>query len=54
MTTHQRGLTEPAAETAIDQACRMLRLPTIRGQFVSTADAAEREQRTYRGSWPNC
>ncbi|MFG1711149.1 IS21-like element helper ATPase IstB [Nonomuraea sp. M3C6] len=49
MTTHQRGLTEPAAETAIDQACRMLRLPTIRSQFVSTADAAEREQLTYRG-----
>jgi DNA replication protein DnaC len=49
MTTHQRGLTEPAAETAIDQACRLLRLPTIRGQFIPTADAAEREQLTYRG-----
>src|SRR6476660_9215803 len=46
---HQRGLTEPAAEAAIDQACRMLRLPTIRGQFTATADAAEREQLTYRG-----
>ncbi|MGP4096415.1 IS21-like element helper ATPase IstB [Nonomuraea sp. KM90] len=49
MTTHQRGLTEPATETAIDQACRLLRLPTIRGQFIPTADAAEREQLTYRG-----
>jgi DNA replication protein DnaC len=46
---HQRGLTEPAAEAAVDQACRMLRLPTIRGQFTATADAAEREQLTYRG-----
>src|SRR5688500_2788040 len=47
--THQRGLTEPAAEAAVDQACRMLRLPTIRSQFLATADAAEREQLTYRG-----
>jgi DNA replication protein DnaC len=46
MTTHQP---EPAAGTAIDQACRLLRLPTIRGQFIATADAAEREQLTYRG-----
>lgn len=45
----QRGLTEPAAEAAIDQACRMLRLPTLRQQFVDIADAAEREQLTYRG-----
>ncbi|MFI6604155.1 IS21-like element helper ATPase IstB [Nonomuraea sp. NPDC050536] len=49
MTIHQRGLTEPAAETAIDQACKMLRLPTMRSQFVAIADAAEREQLTYRG-----
>jgi DNA replication protein DnaC len=47
--THQRGLTEQAAEAAIDQACRMLRLPTLRAQFIATADAAEREQLTYRG-----
>ncbi|WP_433476451.1 IS21-like element helper ATPase IstB [Spirillospora sp. CA-142024] len=47
--THQRGLTEPAAEAAIDQARRMLRLPTVRNQFLATADAAEREQLTYRG-----
>ncbi|MER5327094.1 IS21-like element helper ATPase IstB [Streptosporangium roseum] len=47
--TRQRGLTEPAAEAAIDQACRMLRLPTLRQQFVAIADAAEREQLTYRG-----
>lgn len=44
-----RGLTEQAADAAIDTACRMLRLPTIRTQFPTTADAAEREQLTYRG-----
>jgi DNA replication protein DnaC len=46
---HQRGLTEPAADAAIDQACRMLRLPTLRQQFTAIADAADREQLTYRG-----
>jgi hypothetical protein len=40
---HQRGLTEPAADAAIDQACRMLRLPTLRQQFAAIADAADRE-----------
>ncbi|MFD9123030.1 IS21-like element helper ATPase IstB [Streptomyces bottropensis] len=44
-----RGLTEEAATTAIDQACRMLRLPTIRGQFLDLAEAASREQMSYRG-----
>jgi DNA replication protein DnaC len=44
-----RGLTEQAAETAIDQACRMLRLPTIRGKFPELAEAATREQMTSLG-----
>jgi DNA replication protein DnaC len=44
-----RGLTEQAADAAVDTACRVLRLPTIRGQYSATADAAEREQMTYRG-----
>jgi DNA replication protein DnaC len=44
-----RGLTEPAAQTAIDQACRMRRLPTIRSQFGDLADAAAREQMSYLG-----
>ena len=44
-----RGMTEQAADAAIDTACRMLRLPTIRAQFTAAADAAEREQMTYRG-----
>lgn len=49
-----RGLTEQAADTAVDQACRMLRLPTIRSQYPELAEAALRDQMTYRGSWPNC
>jgi DNA replication protein DnaC len=48
-TTRHRGLTEQAADAAIDTACRSLRLPTIRAQFEAAADAAEREQLTYRG-----
>jgi len=49
MTTRQRGITEHAADAAIDSACRMLRLPTIRGRFADTADQATRDQLTYRG-----
>ncbi len=43
------ALTEPAADAAIDAACRNLRLPTMRGQFSELADAAARDQMTYRG-----
>lgn len=46
--TH-KGLTETAAEAAIDSATRLLRLPTIRAQATQAADAAERQQMTYRG-----
>ncbi|MFJ7280985.1 IS21-like element helper ATPase IstB [Kitasatospora sp. NPDC098663] len=45
----QRGLTEQAANAAVDQACRMLRLPTIRAQFPELAEAASREQMSYLG-----
>ena len=48
-TPRRHGLTEEAADTAVDQACRMLRLPTIRTQFSEMAEAAAREQLTYRG-----
>lgn len=44
-----RGLTEQAATVAVDQACRMLRLPTIRAQFPDLAEAAARDQMSYRG-----
>jgi DNA replication protein DnaC len=45
----RRGMTEEAAETAVDQACRVLRLPTIRTQVGEALAAAEREQLSYRG-----
>lgn len=45
----QRGLTEQAANAAVDQACRMLRLPTIRAQFPELAETASREQMSYLG-----
>lgn len=41
-----REMTEQAADASIDQACRMLRLPTIRSQFAETAG---REQMSYLG-----
>ena len=47
--TRARAITEEAAEAAVDTACRVLRLPTIRGQFAEAADKAERDQLTYRG-----
>jgi DNA replication protein DnaC len=45
----RKGLTEQAADAAVDQACRMLRLPTMRAQFADLADQAAREQMSYRG-----
>lgn len=42
----QRGLTEQAADAAIDTACRLLRLPSIRNEI---ADRAIKDQMTYRG-----
>jgi DNA replication protein DnaC len=47
--TRQRNVTEQAATAAIEQGCRMLRLPTIRDRFTEIAAAAEREQMTYLG-----
>jgi DNA replication protein DnaC len=49
MTTPQRGMTEQAAQASIDQACRMLRLPSIRAQFPDLAEAAARDQMSYLG-----
>jgi hypothetical protein len=46
-TRRRRAMTEQAADAAVDQACRSLRLPTIRSRFTEIADAAEREQLTY-------
>jgi DNA replication protein DnaC len=45
----RHSMTEQAVDAAIHQACRSLRLPTMRSQFSPIADAAERDQLTYRG-----
>ncbi|MFI9568428.1 ATP-binding protein [Streptomyces rishiriensis] len=42
-------MTEQAADAAIDTACRMLRLPSIRNEFSEIADQAVKDQMTYRG-----
>ncbi|MFB6514464.1 IS21-like element helper ATPase IstB [Streptomyces virginiae] len=49
MTGPNHYLTEPAADAAIDTACRILRLPTMRAQFPDLVARAEREQLSYRG-----
>jgi DNA replication protein DnaC len=49
MTGRQGGVTEQAAVAAIEQGCRMLRLPTIRERFGEIAGSAQREQLTYLG-----
>jgi hypothetical protein len=50
--TRRRNITEQAATAAIEQGCRMLRLPTIRDRFTEIAAAAEREQLSYLGFLP--
>ncbi|MFG2387101.1 IS21-like element helper ATPase IstB [Streptomyces avermitilis] len=49
MTGLHHTLTEPASDAAIDTACRVLRLPTMRAQFPDTVARAEREHLSYRG-----
>ena len=41
-------ITEEAADASIEQACRILRLPTIRDRFGDQAAAAARQQATYK------
>ena len=45
----RRGLTEEAAKTAVDQACRRLRLQTMRAVLDEALKVAEREQLSYQG-----
>ena len=52
--TRARAIIEEAADAAAGTASRVLRLPTIRGQFAAAADKAGREQLTYAGSSPSC
>jgi DNA replication protein DnaC len=45
----RRGLTEQAAVAAVDQACRRLRLPTIRSVLDEALTVAGKEQLSYQG-----
>ncbi|HEY6311513.1 MAG TPA: ATP-binding protein [Streptosporangiaceae bacterium] len=47
--TTRDELTDTAADAAIDQACRILRLPTIRDRHGEIAAAAARQQISYKG-----
>ncbi|QXC46668.1 MULTISPECIES: IS21-like element helper ATPase IstB [Rhodococcus erythropolis group] len=48
-TLRRRGLTEEAATAAVDQACRRLRLPTIRAVVAEAASSAHKDQLSYYG-----
>jgi DNA replication protein DnaC len=52
--TRHRNLTEQAAEAAVDSSCRVLRLHAVRAQFNDMAEAATKEQMTYRGYLAEC
>ena len=45
----RKGMSEQAATAAIDQACRSLRLPTVRSTVEDLVAVAEHEQLSYRG-----
>lgn len=45
----QRGMTEEAAQAAVGQACRRLRLLMVRAVMDEAIDAANREQLSYQG-----
>lgn len=47
--TGRDKLTDTAADAAIEQACRILRLPTIRARHGELAAAAARQQAGYKG-----
>jgi IstB-like ATP binding protein len=48
MAVRRDELTDTAADAAIDQACRILRLPTIRDRHGEIAAAAARQQAGYK------
>jgi hypothetical protein len=45
--TGRDELTDAAADAAIEQACRILRLPTIREHHARVAEAAARQKAGY-------
>jgi DNA replication protein DnaC len=49
MGTRREELTEPAMDAAIERACTLLRLPTVRGHYGEVAGIAVRQQASYKG-----
>src|SRR6516164_2378743 len=49
MGARREELTEPALDAAIERACVILRLPTIRGRYGEVAGIAARQQASYKG-----
>jgi len=47
MTNRHRGLTEQAADAAVDSACRMLRLPTIRSGLRPLIDLCRHHRAAF-------
>jgi hypothetical protein len=50
----RRGLTEQAAVAAVDQACRRLRLPTIRAVLDEALASRGRNNSPTKASSPSC
>jgi DNA replication protein DnaC len=49
MSGRREELTEPALDAAIEQACTLLRLPTVRDRYAEIAAVAGRQQASYKG-----
>ena len=49
-----KGITDEAADASIDQACRMLRLPTIQSTFEQSVHDATKNGLSYRAFLADC
>ena len=49
MSARRDELTEPAMDAAIERACTILRLPTVRDRHGEVAGIAQRQQASYKG-----
>lgn len=47
-TTAVTALSDPAAEAAINAACRMLALPTVRAEAIALAEASAKQRLTHK------
>ena len=49
MSARQEEMTETALDAAIERACTILRLPTVRARHGEIAGIAQRQQASYKG-----